>query len=166
MDEPKIGSEKWGGVFKGVFAKELIKAGEKLAIFGGKIVHVNEEIGDYGIQIDEDFVINGLDNEYPQEIEDSFFFNHSCEPNAGVKGQIFLIAMRDIWKGEEVTFDYAMCLHETKEARQYRIECRCGSPNCRKVITENDWKIPELQQKYNGWFSWYLQEKINKLEKR
>jgi len=41
----------------------LIKAGEKLAIFGGKIVHVNEEIGDYGIQIDEDFVINGLDNE-------------------------------------------------------------------------------------------------------
>jgi hypothetical protein len=83
------------------------------------------------LQIDEDFVINGLDNEYPREIEDSFFFNHSCEPNAGIKGQIFLIAMRDIRKGEEVTFDYAMCLHETKEARQYRMKCRCESPNCR-----------------------------------
>lgn len=136
-----------------------------MAIFAGKLVRVNEEIDDYGIQIDEDFVINAFDKE-TQEIEDAFHFNHSCEPNAGIKGQIFLVAMRDIQKDEEVTFDYTMCLHETEGAAPYRLECHCGKPNCRGVITDNDWKIPVLQKKYDGWFSWYLQEKIDKLKSK
>jgi hypothetical protein len=41
----------------------------------------------------------------------------------------------------------------------------CGSPNCRGLITEEDWKIPELQKKYDGYFSWYLQEKIDGIKK-
>ncbi len=155
-----------GGNYKGIFAKEEIKAGEKLAIFGGRIIPVAEEIGDFGIQIDENFIINGMDvHSSPDDYEDSFFFNHSCSPNAGIKGQIFLVAMRDIRKDEEVTFDYAMCLHETEGAEPYRLECHCGKPNCRGIITDNDWKIPELQVKYDGWFSWYLQDKINRLKK-
>ena len=58
---------------KGVFAKETLRNGERLAIFAGKLVLVNEEIDDYGIQIDEDFVINAFDKE-TQEIEDAFHF--------------------------------------------------------------------------------------------
>ena len=42
----------------------------------------------------------------------------------------------------------------------FEMECKCGSSNCRKRITEEDWKIPELREKYNGYFSQYLQEKI------
>jgi uncharacterized protein len=150
---------------KGVFAKEMIEAGENLAIFGGRVIPISEETGDWGIQIDEDFVINAYEPN-TSLMEESFFFNHSCEPNAGIKGQIFLIAMRDILKDEEITFDYAMCLHETKGASPYLLECHCDTSNCRCVITDNDWKIPELQRKYNGWFSWYLQEKINRMKKR
>ncbi len=146
-----------------MFARVAVKTGERLAIFGGRVTHVVEEIGDYGIQIDEDFVIDGVSVHLGDFHEDTFFFNHSCEPNAGIKGQIFLVAMRDIPENEEVTFDYVMCLHETKGAPPYRMECQCGRTNCRKVITDNDWKIKELQQKYNGWFSWFLQEKINML---
>ena len=153
----------WGvGTYKGVFAKERIEAGEKLAIFGRRLTPIAEEIGDWGIQIDENFVINAYDAD-TGELEEALFFNHSCEPNAGIKGQILLIAMRSIEPGEEVTFDYAMCLHETEGVEPYRMECHCGHPNCRRIITDNDWKIPELQQKYNGWFSWYLQEKLDKL---
>jgi hypothetical protein len=29
------------------------------------------------------------------------------------------------------------------------------------VITDNDWQRPELQARYDGYFSWFLQEKIN-----
>lgn len=132
-----------------------------MAIFGGKLIHAIEEVGDYGIQIDETFVINSLDNE-TQEMENAFFFNHSCSPNAGIKGQIFLVAMRDIKPDDEATFDYAMCLHRVDGLPPYRLECLCGADNCRKIITDDDWKLPELQQKYSGYFSWYLQEKIDK----
>lgn len=150
--------------FKSMFARLAIKAGERIAIFGGRVTLVTEEIGDHGIQIDEDFVIGGY-SEDDQQFEVADFFNHSCVPNVGIKGQIFLVAMRDIEKDEEVTFDYAMCLHETKGAPPYRMECLCGKPKCRRLITDNDWKIPELQEKYDGWFSWYLQEKINMLRR-
>ena len=148
-----------------MFARVAVKAGERLAIFGGRVLPVVEEIGDYALQIDEDFVIDEVSAHSGDFYKDTFFFNHSCEPNAGIKGQIFLVAMRDIPENEEVTFDYALCLHETKGAPPYRMECLCGRTSCRKVITDNDWKIKKLQQKYNGWFSWYLQEKINRLRK-
>ncbi len=144
-----------------MFARLAIKTGERLAIFGGRVIHVTKEIGDYGIQIDENFVIDGASVHSGDLYEDTFFINHSCEPSAGIKGQIFLVAMKDIAENEEVTFDYAMCLHETKGAAPYRMECQCGRTSCRKVITDNDWKIQELQKKYDGWFSWYLQEKID-----
>jgi len=155
---PKIGG---GGTYKGVFATQFIKVEERLAIFGGKVIRAVDEDGDYGIQIDENFVINALDKE-TQELEGAFFFNHSCSPNAGIKGQIFLVAMRDIVKDEEVTFDYAICLHRVDGLPPYRLKCLCGADNCRTIITDDDWRLPELQKKYDGYFSWYLQEKINR----
>ena len=110
----------------------------------------------------------GIDNEMfigPKSIEesdDADFFNHSCEPNAGLKGQIFLVAMRNIKKGEEITFDYVMSCAQDGE-RRVLFECNCGAPNCRKEITNHDWKIPELQEKYKGYFSFYIQRDIDKL---
>lgn len=151
-----------GEGYKGVFAKESVRSGEKLAIVGGKVMFVSEEVGDYGIQIDEEFSVGGCFSDFQHS--DEGFFNHSCEPNAGIKGQIFIMAMRDIEKDEEVTFDYAMCLHESKGMPPYRMECLCGKPSCRKVITDKDWKLPELQRKYDAWFSWYLQGKIDKMK--
>jgi len=151
-----------GGTCRGVFARVPLKTGEKLAIFGGKVIRVFEEIGDYGIQIDEEFVMGGTSMKL-QTIEDTDYFNHSCNPNAGIKGQILIVAMRDIEPDEEIVFDYAMCLHPIV-GRKYEFECHCGSQNCRKRITTNDWKLEELQKRYDGFFSWYLQNKIDKLK--
>lgn len=92
---------------------------------------------------------------------DEDYFNHSCTPNAGIKGQIVLVAMRDIRADEEVCFDYAMCLYPTPGAPRYEMRCNCGAKNCRGVITDDDWQIPELQKRYDGYFSWFIQEKIN-----
>jgi len=162
---PQLEVRNSGGVGKGVFAKASVKAGERLAIFGGRVVLAEDAIGDYGIQIDERFCLNNFTGDYSQ-LEDPDFINHSCAPNAGLKGQIFLVAMRDIEEDEEVTFDYVMCLHRVEGLPPYRLECLCGADNCRKIVTEDDWQIPELQKKYDGYFSWYLQDKIDRLKRK
>ncbi|MFA6047800.1 MAG: SET domain-containing protein-lysine N-methyltransferase [Parcubacteria group bacterium] len=155
-------TEKYG---KGVFAKEDIEKNELLAIFGGYVLTLEEEEGlsgefaDTGVQIHDDFVLTSKEQK-----EDTDCFNHSCDPNAGYNGQIFLVAMENIEKEKEVTFDYAMVLHKAEKSREYKIKCLCGSEKCREYITENDWKIPELQKKYDGYFQYFLQEKINKLK--
>ncbi len=38
--------------------------------------------------------------------------------------------------------------------------------DCRGAVTEHDWQIPGLQRRCDGWFQWYLQEKINALRGR
>jgi hypothetical protein len=82
--------------------------------------------------------------------------NHSCRPNVGVRGQITFVAMRDIPAGSELTIDYAMIDGNPTE----RMECSCGAPECRGVITGGDWRLPELRRRYAGYFSRYLQERF------
>ena len=36
----------------------------------------------------------------------------------------------------------------------------CGTPSCRGLITGGDWKLPELQERYAGFFSSYITRKI------
>lgn len=164
--------EKKGKLGEGVFAKRNIKKGEILFVMGGYILTIEDEnklkgvLADKPIEISEDFSIG------PRKPSDiplmpQHYVNHSCNPNAGFKGQIFMVAMRDIKNGEEIAYDYAMVMHPNEDSNSYfKIKCLCGSPNCRGYVTEDDWKIPELQKKYNGYFQYYLQEKINRLKKK
>ena len=160
---PKLEVRDTNRYGKGVFAKKNIGANEKLCIFGGYIKSTSEEEGlpkkikDEGVQISSEFAL-GIIKE--SELEDSSFFNHSCNPNAGFNGQIFLVSMRKIPKGEQVTFDYAMVLSKAKNTKFYKTRCYCNSRNCRKFITDNDWKKLALQKKYNGYFQKKLKEKI------
>jgi uncharacterized protein len=150
-------TKKYG---KGVFAKKDFKKDLILAVFGGYVMTLKEEsrldksVRDLAHQIDDNLVI-GIKNK--GQIQDVDFFNHSCEPNAGFKGQIFMVAMEKIKKGEEVTFDYAMVLGGSEP---YKLNCLCKRNICRRKITNNDWKIKELQKKYDGYFQWYIQDKI------
>jgi SET domain-containing protein len=154
---------------KGIFTKENIKKGKMLSVFGGYIISTKEEsdlpkkIQIIGVQISSEFILSKIKI---SKIEDADFFNHSCDPNAGFNGQLFLIAMRDIGKGEEVTFDYAMTLSKGKGMNYFKMRCNCGKLNCRKYVTDNDWKKAELQRRYTGYFQWYLQEKINKINSK
>jgi len=147
--------DRWG-----VVAVEDIEKGESVGILGGIIVPSKEmdeywrKIGHVGIQIDNDFFIVLSTRE---ELKETGVFNHSCEPNCGFDGSIKLVAIKDIKKGEELTFDYAFC-----ETLIRKFECKCGSMNCRKIIKPADWKIKELQGKYFDYFSPYLKEKIKK----
>lgn len=56
--------------------------------------------------------------------------NHSCSPNTVCDG-LNVVALRNITKGEELTLDYGVFLDEHTES----FVCRCGSPQCRGLIT-------------------------------
>ena len=89
------------------------------------------------------------------------YTDHSCDPNVTIQGQIVLVAMKDIAANEELTHDWA-----TMDDLDYEIQCNSGSPNCRGTITDKDWMRKDLQEKYKGWFCWFLQRKIEALAAR
>ena len=161
LEKQRSGTQGWG-----IFAGADIRKDERLAIFGGRIMLIDDmyqlsgEMQSYTMQIEERFVLGPADT-VP---EDTDFFNHSCDPNSGFKGQVFLVAMRDISAGEEITFDYAMTVSESVGSDMvFTLDCACGSPRCRKTITEQDWMLPGLQDRYKGYFSQYIQDKIEQL---
>ena len=62
----------------------------------------------------------------------AMFINHSCEPNCQteeVDGRVWIVAIRNIKAGEELTYDYYLYDGDEDEAR-----CNCGSANCRKSM--------------------------------
>ncbi|MBV8360450.1 MAG: SET domain-containing protein-lysine N-methyltransferase [Deltaproteobacteria bacterium] len=70
-----------------------------------------------------------------------WYMNHSCDGNIGFDMNGDFIARREISKGEELTYDYALA----ESNPNFRMQCRCGSSNCRSVITGDDWKTPGFQ---------------------
>jgi uncharacterized protein len=145
---------------KGVFAGAAISKGEVLAVWGGEIMTQEQNsllpdaVARLAIQVEEDLYLSG-----PAE-DSGDFVNHSCNPNAGLSGQIVMVAMRDIAPGEEVCLDYAMC-----DGSEYdEFPCVCGAADCRGVVRGSDWRNPDLWTRYRGYFSPYLQRRIDRLQ--
>lgn len=147
---------------KAVFARELIERGEVIAVWSGRLVpaeelgELSEEIRRHTVQVEEDLYLASLT---PDEAPD--YINHACEPNAGLDGQITIVAMQMIRPGDEVTIDYAMC-----DGSPYdEFDCACGSSQCRGRVTGNDWRNSLLWKRYAGHFSPYLQRRIAALQR-
>jgi SET domain-containing protein len=143
----------------GLFARRAIRKGEIVAIKGGHVLNeralaaVKSKIAYAYIQIDDGFYLGAVK---PSEVpRNKIWLNHSCQPNVGIRGQSAFVAMRHVKAGEELTYDWAM--EENSEALT---RCTCGRPRCRGVLTGEDWRKPELQRRYEGFFSSYLAEKI------
>ena len=121
---------------KGVFAKRLIKKGELLNVFGGIIADQKgykklwQKLGgfvkNYTTKVEDNFYLLSCFEKDDLETDD--FFNHSCSPNAGFKGQIVMVAIKDIKPGEEAAYDYAMTDSDPEDF----FKCNCGAKNCRK----------------------------------
>ncbi|OHA93488.1 MAG: hypothetical protein A3H52_02220 [Candidatus Zambryskibacteria bacterium RIFCSPLOWO2_02_FULL_39_26] len=148
---------------RGLSAVEEISKGEIVADYTNgtgeyidteKSDELFEKGNDHMIQIDDDLFFAAVKN---SDSEDADYINHSCDSNCGIKDKLKIVARKDIDVGEEITIDYAMM-----ESSDYSFKCNCGFLKCRGVVTGNDWKIPELQNRYSGYFSGYLQEKIDK----
>jgi hypothetical protein len=75
-------------------------------------------------------------------------FNHSCDPNAGLRKVSEMIALRDIAVGEEITFDYSATVGPDVPGRLWTMQCKCGSMNCRKIVGNILSIPPEQLKKY------------------
>jgi SET domain-containing protein len=146
---------------RGLFAVEAIAAGEVVAVKGGHIVDTEtmfaqrELLQNSEIQVAEGLHLMALSDEEYEPV--MLFINHSCEPNVGFRGNTVLVAMRDVAAGDELTTDYAL-FDGTVWAEP--MSCRCGTARCRNEISGDDWRRPELQRRYRGWFSTYLADRI------
>ena len=80
------------------------------------------------------------------------YINHSCEPNTWCEFKILgkqeLIALRPIRKGEEITYDYSLQAIDCLGGKNpWKMRCRCGSRNCRKVIQGDFFRLPKSVQR-------------------
>lgn len=146
----------------GLFAREAIPQNELLICWGGSVV-TTEEFNqlssferEHSVQIEDDL----YQVPHGSSLDAGDYVNHSCAPNLGLSNSITLVALRNIQPDEELCFDYAM----TDSAPYDEFICGCGTDLCRGHITGNDWQLPELQARYDGFFSPYLQRRINRLK--
>lgn len=84
--------------------------------------------------------------------------NHSCDPNLGWCGDT-LVTLRDVEAGAELTVDYATFHAEPG----FAMFCHCETYRCRQVVEGDDWRIPQLQQRYAGHWAPAVQELIDSL---
>ncbi|MBP6945319.1 SET domain-containing protein-lysine N-methyltransferase [Patescibacteria group bacterium] len=148
---------------EGMFANQLIQAGEEVVKFGGEYSNNHNEVevarsaGKLIMQWDEE-----LWSIEERGDGDDYFLNHSCDSNLWMKDAYTLIAKRDIQIGEELTADYA--IWEADKTFVSKWECRCGSVECRGQVTGKDWRSSELQERYKDHFTPLLNKRIAKLK--
>jgi uncharacterized protein len=144
---------------RGLFAAAPLARGEVVCVKGGHLVdratleRHRAVVNDAELQVADDLFLAPLSADEFEGV--MMFLNHSCEPNVGLGGNVVLVAMRNVAAGEELTTDYALF-----DDHDDAMACTCGTPSCRQRIHGEDWQRPDLQERYRGWFSWYLQRKM------
>ena len=67
------------------------------------------------------------------------YINHSCSPNCEteiIRGKIWVVALRDIKKGEELFYNYGYDYEDYEEH-----PCHCGADNCIGfILAEEHWR--------------------------
>lgn len=131
---------------KGVFARRTFFPHEKILQFRGRIYRRAQYLSK----------VNPVKCHYMQIGDDAFlgptstpdnFVNHCCEPNAGlhlVNGKVFLVAIRTIQPGEEITFDYSTSMAED----HWEMDCACGAASCRGRVRDFRHLPQTLQRQY------------------
>lgn len=131
----------------GVFAARTIKAGDDVVQYEGRLIthaYADKHYGDGG-ETGHTFLFT-LNDRYIIDANvggtDARWINHSCDPNCQAvlyeddkgrkkKDRVVIEALRDIARGEELTYDYGITLEVRQTPRLKKIwECRCGSPKC------------------------------------
>jgi SET domain-containing protein len=131
---------------KAVYAGSPIRNGEYICEFTGQFYTMAEYLklhdpgNNHFLQIEEDLFMGpsgGADD----------LINHSCNPNCGLvyrDGHVKLIAIADIRKDDELTFDYSTTMDEDC----WEMDCLCGEPNCRGKVRDFKYLPGDLQKKY------------------
>lgn len=134
---------KSGIAGNGAFAIRMIPKGETVCFLTGESCNLDEMIRrvNEGLESPADPLQVDLE-EYLDLDELPRTFNHSCSPNAFVRGRNELTAMCDIGAGEEIVFDYSTTMNDNERKiadagrELWTCECACGSDRCRGTIDQ------------------------------
>ncbi len=131
---------------KAVYAAVKFDDGETIVKFTGRKFRADQVPG----------LVRGATDRFVQITPDAYLgpsgriddlINHSCDPNGGLRfsdGGVFLIAIRPIFPGEEITWDYSTTLTQSN----WHMICQCRSRDCRRVIGNFETLTPDRQE----WF--------------
>lgn len=149
---------------EGVFANAPIARGEKLMEFGGeKISGEQATHGGYrecSVWTIADDTYLALPESDPEPSLDENL-NHSCDANAWLADEVTVVARRDIAACEEITLDQGTWNFDEAEYTWDEMECGCGVAACRKRLTEKDWSLRSVQERYRGHFHPIVQKMID-----
>ena len=148
----------------GIVATGSIACGEKLMEFGGEIISVEQANGDLyreqSVWMVSDDIFLGLRVSDPEESLDENL-NHSCDANTWLIDEVTVVARRNIAAGEEITLDQGTWNFSAGEYTWDDALCGCGAADCRKTLTEDDWQLPVVQQRYAGHLHPTIQKMID-----
>ena len=134
---------------KGVFAKKFIPEGTRIIEYVGERItkkesdrravlplsraKKNDKFGAvYLFQLNKRHDIDGY-----VPYNTARFINHSCFPNCEtdiIRGHIWIIALRDINKSEEISYNYGYDMEDFTAH-----PCKCGSDNCIGYILHEEY---------------------------
>jgi uncharacterized protein len=130
---------------RGVFATRSIPEGERIIQYRGEIIDEDEADRRYPwndegrhhtflFRLDDGSVIDA-----GRRGNAAKYINHSCAPNCEAvedeQGRIFIYALRDIRRGEELVYDYNFVLDEPHNAANRKLyPCFCGAADCRGTM--------------------------------
>lgn len=128
----------------GVFARRKIPAGERIIEYRGERVTWKEALRRTELKggpINHTFLFSLSDGRLidgGSRGNEARWINHACEPNCEAQeedGRVFIHALRDIRRGEELSYNYAL-IYEARHtpAVKRAFECHCGSPHCLKTM--------------------------------
>jgi len=129
---------------RGVYAVAPLTAGEVLIEYTGERISWDEAMDrhphdpanpnhTFYFHIEDGRVIDALHGG-----NSSRWINHSCEPNCEadeIDGRVFIKALRDIFPGEELFYDYGLVIDERYTPKlKKEFACHCGSSQCRGTM--------------------------------
>jgi uncharacterized protein len=109
--------------------------------FQGFEKELQEKIKHFCVGTPEGFI--PPDNFDFNKLSVEWYLNHSCMGNCGFNDDGDFVAITDVRRGTELTYDYGL----VESNPNFLMRCACPSNNCRKVITGNDWRDEEFQRR-------------------
>uniref|UniRef100_A0A4W5P6L1 [histone H3]-lysine(4) N-methyltransferase n=1 Tax=Hucho hucho TaxID=62062 RepID=A0A4W5P6L1_9TELE len=128
---------------RGLFCKRNIEAGEMVIEYAGNVIRAvltdkrekyydRKGIGCYMFRIDDFDVVDAT-----MHGNAARFINHSCEPNCYSRvilidshKHIVIFALRKIYRGEELTYDYKFPIEDDGS----KLHCNCAARRCRRFL--------------------------------
>ena len=133
----------------GGFAKTAIREGARILEYVGEKISKGESLRQceqnnaFIFSLTEEQDLDGNVTWNPAR-----FINHSCAPNCEAEKdaeRIWVVAIRDIRAGEEITFNYGYDLVDYKD-----YPCLCGSPDCVGYMVAEEFFEHVLSRKAGG----------------